>query len=214
MFSALQNFSKILKWNRKFCYTESFKSQLCSFQGTFRISNHKANLSQKGQNLPLKILIQNLPFHTMTAVLNTTRATSETSGFSLQACKACSQQKKRCDRVLPVCGSCIKYVPLTMYIHLSPHVLHIFLYACFRLATGRHFMLIQPSRKVRKCYYPVTESHSDEALVKSLYQRIDQLESTVFQNSALPRCPDHKYPIPRQWYFSALLSHSQSFHWP
>lgn len=47
-------------------------------------------------------------FNAMAAVSNTTRMTSETPGMSLQACKACSQQKKRCDRILPMCGSCIK----------------------------------------------------------------------------------------------------------
>jgi hypothetical protein len=65
--------------------------------------------------------------------------------------------------------------------------------------------LIQPSRKVRKCYYPVAEGHADEALVKSLYQRIEKLETDIFRKST----PDHvQYPIPRQWYFSALLSYS------
>ncbi|KAH8690250.1 hypothetical protein BGW36DRAFT_466147 [Talaromyces proteolyticus] len=110
-------------------------------------------------------------FNTMASESNTAGAMRQTSEVSLQACKACSQQKKRCDRALPVCGSCVK--------------------------------------KVRKCYYPVPEVQSDEALVNSLYRRIDQLESAICRKSTLPRPPDYgaKYPIPKQWYFSTLLSY-------
>jgi hypothetical protein len=28
---------------------------------------------------------------------------------AMQACEPCSKQKKRCDKVLPKCGSCAKY---------------------------------------------------------------------------------------------------------